>query len=212
MLNKFLLGILAVVVGFAIVVATRPAAFKIERSLAVHAPPAVVAAQINDFHNWAPWSPWAKLDPTMKTTYEGPASGVGASYSWSGNSKVGQGKMTIKESTPAATTIDLQFEAPMKAENTTVFAFQPTADGTNVVWTMTGENNFMGKAFAMVMDMDKMVGGDFERGLGGLKTVAEAEAQKKAAAAPPPTPVATAAAPTPAPTPAAAPAPAPQKK
>lgn len=196
MLKKIVLALVGIEVLLGIVIATRPAAFKIERSAKISAPADVVFASLNDFHAWPQWSPWAKLDPHMKTSYAGPASGPGASYSWSGDSKVGEGKMTIKDSKPnESVAIDLEFEAPMKATNLAVFTLTPSGDGVNVDWTMTGDNGFVGKAFSMVMDMDKMVGSDFEKGLASLKTVSEAEAQRRAAAkaaaaALPPAPVA----------------------
>ena len=182
MFKKIALVVLAILVILAVVIATRPAAFRIQRSANIDAPAEVVFANLNDFHAWPQWSPWAKLDPNMKTTYSGSASGPGASYSWAGDSKVGEGKMTIKESKPnQSVTIDLEFIAPMKAQNLAVFTLKPAGQGVNVDWTMTGENGFMGKAFSMVMDMDKMVGDDFQKGLASLKAVSETDAKKREA-------------------------------
>ncbi len=179
MIKKVILGILAllilVVVVLGVVVAMQPADFTITRTAAIAAPPETVFEQVNDFHKWDAWSPWAKLDPNMKTTYAGPESGVGASYSWVGNSDVGEGKMAITESKPSQNVkIDLDFISPFAAKNVTEFAFKPDGNGTNVTWTMSGKNNFMAKAFCLVMDMDKLVGGDFEKGLAQMKKVAEA--------------------------------------
>jgi Polyketide cyclase / dehydrase and lipid transport len=174
MVRKVLIGIAAVVVLFIIVVVTRPSTFHIERSVSMAAPPANAFGQVNDFHAWSGWSPWEKLDPQMKKTFDGSPSGVGAIYSWVGNDKVGEGKMTIEKSAaPSLVGIKLQFFKPFAATNQSTFTFAPAGDGTKVTWAMDGENNFVGKAFSMFMDMDKMVGGDFERGLASMKTLAE---------------------------------------
>src|SRR5262249_7146798 len=142
-------------------------------------------AQVNDFHAWPAWSPWEKLDPQMKKTFEGPASGVGAKYAWTGNDKVGEGRMTIEKSEkPSTVGIKLEFLKPFEATNATTFTFAPTAKGSKVTWAMDGENNFMAKAASLFMDMDKMIGGDFERGLTAMKTAAES-APKPAPATPP---------------------------
>jgi hypothetical protein len=181
MIQKIALGVLAVLVLVAIFIATRPAQFRVSRSASMNSPAEVVFVNINDFHNWQHWSPWAKLDPTMKTTFSGPASGLGASYSWAGNGKVGEGKMTITDSKPfQSVTIDLEFEKPMQAKNLAVFTIKSTGDKTcDVDWTMTGENGFVGKAFAMMMDMDRMVGNDFETGLFNLRRTSEADVKKR---------------------------------
>jgi len=185
MLGKILMGLGVVVAAFVIMVATRPAEFHIERSIAVLAPPASVFTQVNDLHAWAAWSPWEKLDPKMEKTYGGPPVGPGATYAWKSESgKVGQGRMTIEKSdAPALVVVKLEFIKPFAATNTVTFSFDPAADGTQVTWAMDGRNAFMGKAFALVMNMDKTVGGDFERGLVGLKAVAEAAAKSTAAVA-----------------------------
>lgn len=173
---KIVLGLFAVALCvLAVAVAMQPAEFSIQRSTTIAAPPATVFALINDFHQWEKWSPWAKKDPAMKTTYEGTESGAGAIYTWVGNSEVGEGKMTILESrAPEQVGIQLEFLAPMKGTNTTEFSLKPEGDGTSVTWTMAGKNNFVGKAFCLFMDMDAMVGGDFEKGLAAMKAAAEA--------------------------------------
>ncbi|MGE3805970.1 MAG: SRPBCC family protein [Gemmataceae bacterium] len=163
-----------IVGGLFVVVALQPGDFKIARGATIKAAPADVFPHINNFHNWDAWSPWAKLDPDMKTTFEGPEAGTGAKYSWNGNNKVGAGKMAILESRePRLIVIQLDFLRPMQATNTTEFLFEPESGGTHVHWEMTGTNNFMGKAFSMVMNMDKLVGNDFEKGLAQLKAVVE---------------------------------------
>ncbi len=171
------LGLLAVVLLFVIVVMTQPSTFRVERSATLAAPAEAVYAQIVDFHAWQGWSPWEKLDPSMQRTYGGPASGTGASYAWSGNEQAGEGKMTITEAKqPSNVTIRLEFIKPFEAMNTTTFTLVPAPGGTKVTWAMEGENTFVGKAFGLFMDMDKMVGADFEKGLGAIKQNVESKA------------------------------------
>lgn len=175
MLKKILLALVLIIIVFVIVVATRPADFRITRSITIAAPPEAVFAQVNDFHKWDEWSPWAKLDPAMKQTYEGAPAGTGAIYSWAGNNEVGEGRMTITESrTNEMIGIKLEFLKPFAAVNTTEFSFAPEGNQTRVVWSMSGKNNFMAKAFDLFMNMDKMVGSDFEKGLRQMKSVVEA--------------------------------------
>jgi uncharacterized protein YndB with AHSA1/START domain len=176
MLGKLLLGLVVVVVVLAIVVATRPSTFHVERSIVITASPESVFAQVNDFHSWAAWSPWEKLDPKMEKTFSGPSAGAGATYAWnSENSKVGQGRMTIERSDlPSSVSVKLEFIKPFTATNTVTFTMIPVATQTRTTWAMDGHNGFLGKLFHLVMNMDKMVGGDFERGLAALKSVAEA--------------------------------------
>jgi hypothetical protein len=129
---------------------------------------------VNDFHNWTAWSPWAKLDPAMKQTYEGAPAGTGAVSTWAGNKDVGEGRMTIIESRPSELIrIKLEFFKPFAATNTAEFTFKPAGDQTAVTWSMAGEKNFMAKAFGLFMNMDKMIGDDFEKGLANLKSVTE---------------------------------------
>ena len=174
MLKKILLGLAALIVVFLVVVALQPSHFHIERTASISAPPAAVFALVNDFHRWDAWSPWAKLDPSMKTTFEGPAIGTGSIYSWAGNDKVGEGRMTLTESRPnESIKIKLEFIKPFASTCDTAFTFKPQGGQTGVVWTMDGENNFIAKGFCLFMSMDKHVGGDFERGLAKMKSVAE---------------------------------------
>ena len=159
----------------AIAVARQPKEFRVARSITVAAPPAEVFARFNDFHAWEAWSPWAKMDPNARNTYEGPASGPGAVYSWTGNRKVGAGRMTILESRPDEfIKIKLEFQRPMKCVNTAEFTFRPEGRQTHVNWTMYGTNLLMGKIMGLFLNMDKMVGSDFEKGLAGMKALAEA--------------------------------------
>ena len=169
-----LLVVLAVIASFLVYVATRPSAFRIERSAVVAAPPERLFAQVNDFHKWPGWSPWEQLDPTMKKTYEGAAAGPGAIYSWVGNPKVGEGRMTIESTTPPSLLkLKLEFIKPWQATNATTFSFDAEGGATKVTWAMEGTHTFTMKAFGVFMNMDKLVGRDFERGLANLKAVAE---------------------------------------
>lgn len=178
MLKKIGIGVSAVIGLFLVVVALQPAKFRIERSADIDASAAVVFPYVNDLHAWDGWSPWAKLDPAMKKTFSGAPKGKGAVYAWSGNDQVGSGRMEIVDLREnAEVTIKLDFLTPMEATNMTVFKLVPRGAGVTVNWSMTGENNFMGKAFGLVMDMDKMVGADFEKGLAELKRQAESKAQ-----------------------------------
>lgn len=175
MIKKIALALLGVIAFFLLVAAMQPDDYKVSRSIEIPAPPAAVHAQINDFHNWDNWSPWAKLDPSMKTTYSGAPSGATASYHWTGNDKVGEGRMTILESQPAQSVkIDLEFIKPFPDRSVTLFTIAPAGAGSNVEWSMSGKLNLMGKAMCLVMGgMDKMIGPDFERGLAQLKTAAQ---------------------------------------
>lgn len=172
-----LLLIVAGVGVLAAFIARRPSEFAIERSASMAAPPDIVFGLVNDFHRWEGWSPWAKLDPAMKVTYDGPAAGPGASYAWQGDSKVGAGRMAIVESKPnEQISVDLEFLKPFAARNTAIFTFQPDSAGTKVTWTMRGHSDFMGKAVGLFMNMDDLVGKQFEQGLASMRTLAEGEA------------------------------------
>jgi uncharacterized protein YndB with AHSA1/START domain len=174
MLKKILFALLGIIAALAVIVVLQPSDFRISRSTTIAAPAATVFEQVNDFHKWDGWSPWAKLDPNMKQSHEGSPTGVGASYWWSGNDQVGEGRMTLTESRPSEMIrIKLEFLKPFAATNTAEFSFNPDGNRTTVTWSMFGTNNFMAKAFGLVMNMDKLVGADFEKGLAQLKTVAE---------------------------------------
>jgi hypothetical protein len=174
MIWYILIGIAVVIAAFVAFVATRPGDFCVTRSATMSAPSTAAFAQVNDFHNWDAWSPWAKLDPTMKQTYEGAPNGTGAIYSWNGNNKVGEGRMTILESRPSDfIRIKLEFMRPFKATNTADFTFKPENNKTLVTWSMLGKSNFMLKAMKLFMNMDKMVGGDFEKGLAAMRGIVE---------------------------------------
>ena len=170
-----ILTVLAVLlVVLIVVVSTRPSEYKVARSTVVNAPAATVFPQVNELKKWEAWNPWGKIDPNMKLTYSGPASGVGAVYAWVGNSDVGEGQGTIMESRPnELVQLKLEFFKPMAGVGTAAFTFKPQGDKTEITWTMSGQNNFIGKAMCMIMNMDKMIGSQFEKGLADLKAAAE---------------------------------------
>lgn len=148
--------------------------YTVERSATIEAPPEQVYARIADFHRWQRWSPWEDLDPDQQRTYSGPDAGTGARYAWSGNRKVGQGRMQITEATePSRVQIDLVFEKPWKAQNVTVFTIAPAGSGSHVHWSMTGRKTVATRVMGVFKSMDAMVGPDFERGLARLKADAE---------------------------------------
>jgi hypothetical protein len=185
MLKTTLVVLVVLLAALAIFIATRPSEFRISRSRTIAAPPDVAHAYVNDFHKWPAWSPWEKLDPAMKREIAGAPAGTGATYHWVGNDQVGEGRMTITDSrAPQSVAIRLEFIEPWTATNTTQFDFAPSSAGTNVTWTMTGHNNFMAKAFGLFMDMEKMVGPDFEKGLVNLDTATAAAAREAPATTP----------------------------
>ncbi|MEO8007919.1 MAG: SRPBCC family protein [Betaproteobacteria bacterium] len=175
MLKIILITVAVIIAVFAVVVALQPAEFRVARSATMSAPAQVVYAQVEDLRKWQAWNPWQKIDPAMKLTFAGPATGPGASYTWVGNNQVGEGRLTIIESRPNdLVRIKLEFMNPFAATNTATFNFKSEGDRTTVIWSMEGRNNFIAKALHLVMNMDKMVGGQFEKGLADMKLVAEA--------------------------------------
>jgi uncharacterized protein YndB with AHSA1/START domain len=179
MFKKALLAFVIVAGILLVLIARQPATYEVTRSTTIAAPPAVVFSYVNDFHKWEGWSPWAKIDPAMKQTYEGAAAGTGAVYKWSGNDKAGEGMMTIADSRPNERVgIDLAFTRPYASTCVIAVGIRPEGSGSAVAWTMTGRNNFALKAVSLFSSMDKMVGPDFERGLAQLKTLAESSGSK----------------------------------
>lgn len=175
MLKTILMSLAVIVVVFAVVIAMQPSEFRVARSATFSAAPAAVFAQVNDLHKWAAWSPWAKLDPDARETFEGPPAGTGAVLRWAGNNKVGEGSMTITESRPnELIRFKLEFLKPFAATNTAEFSFKPEGNLTVVTWSMAGHNNFIAKAVGLFINCEKMVGGQFEQGLTQMKLVAEA--------------------------------------
>lgn len=174
-----MLKIIAIVVVVAIVAVlayatTRPNTFRVSRSIVIKAPPEKIYALIADFHKWRAWSPYENLDPALTRTYGGSASGLGATYAWTGNGKAGAGKMEIvKAAAPGELNISLDFTKPFEAHHKAIFTLVPEGDATRVTWAMEGASPFMFKLMGLVLDMDKMIGKDFEAGLASLKTEAE---------------------------------------
>jgi hypothetical protein len=177
MITKILIGLGCIIVILLIVVALRPAAFRVERSAALSASPAALFEHVNDHHKFSAWNPFLKLDPKVKNTYSGPASGVGAVCSWEGDKNVGAGSCTIVESTPGELVrCRMDWKRPMEGTATVDFTFKPEGNKTVVTWAMYGTNGFMGKLMSLFMDCDKMCGPQFEKGLASLGEVAAASA------------------------------------
>lgn len=174
MLNILAFIVALIVVGVLIYASTKPDTFRIERSINIAAPADTIFPLVNDFHQWEVWSPWEKVDPTLKRSYSGAASGKGAAYAWTGNKNVGQGSMEITESTPPSKVVlRLHFLKPFEARNTVEFVLLPQANGTLVTQAMYGPSPFMSKVMGLVFSMDKMVGTKYEEGLASIKALAE---------------------------------------
>jgi hypothetical protein len=174
-----IVAIVAIVLAVAIAIvlilaATKPDTFSVQRATTVRAPAEKIFALINDFHRWGTWSPYEARDPAMKRSYSGPANGVGAVYGWDGNNNVGAGRMEILDaSAPAKIVIKLDFFRPFEGHNTAEFTMLPQGDATNVTWVMQGPASFMSKLMQVFMNLDRMIGKDFEIGLANLKRLTE---------------------------------------
>jgi hypothetical protein len=157
-----------------ILAAAKPDTFSVRRAATVRAPAEKIFPLINDFHRWGTWSPYENRDPAMKRSYSGPANGVGAVYGWDGNNNVGAGRMEILDaSAPAKIVIKLDFFKPFEGHNTAEFTMLPQGDATNVTWVMHGPASFMSKLMQVFMNLDRMIGKDFEIGLANLKRLTE---------------------------------------
>jgi hypothetical protein len=169
--------VLAIAVVAVIVLASRkPDTFAVRRSAVMQAPADRIFPLVNSFQEWAHWSPWEKRDPAMKRSFSGPSNGKGAAYAWDGNRNVGSGRMEILDaSSPSKITIKLDFIKPFEGHNTAEFSFVPERDApaTNVIWVMQGPSSFMSKVMQVFMNLDAMIGRDFEAGLANLKKLAE---------------------------------------
>jgi uncharacterized protein YndB with AHSA1/START domain len=167
--------IVAVLIAAVLVSAAfQPDSFRVQRTTSINAPPEKVYPLLSDFHRWSSWSPYEKLDPQMKRTYGGAASGAGAVYEWEGNSKVGKGRMEITDApAPSRVSIKLDFLKPMQAHNVATFTLEPRDGATTVTWSMDGRTPYLAKVLHLFFNMDRMVGRDFETGLANLKTAAE---------------------------------------
>lgn len=174
MFKRILLVVVVLIGALLAYAATRPDSFRVERAALIEAPPAKVFALIDDFHQWAGWSPWEKLDPSMKRSHSGAASGKGAVYAWEGNGDVGAGRMEILETTaPSRVLIRLDFIKPFEARNTAEYTLRPEGEATRVTWAMYGPAPFVSKLMQVFVSMDAMIGKDFEQGLANLKALAE---------------------------------------
>jgi len=177
MITLIVILVIAALLTVLVVAATKPNNFRLQRSITINAPAQVIYDHIDDFHKWRDWSPWEQLDPTMTRSYSGAAEGVGAVYDWQSNGKAGQGRMTIREAAPAhRLLINLDFIKPFPASNSAEFLLQPSGEGTVLTWAMFGPSPFMSKLMGTLMNMDDLVGKDFERGLANLKRLSEQEA------------------------------------
>ena len=167
--------VIAIIIAIVLILAmTKPDTFRVERAATVNAPAEKVFPLISDFRQWMNWSPWEGRDPAMKRSYSGAERGKGAVYAWEGNKNVGCGCMEILEaSSPSKIVIKLDFLKPFEAHNTAEFTMLPQGGATSVVWVMHGPAPFMSKVMHVFMNMDRMIGKDFEAGLANLKTISE---------------------------------------
>ncbi len=171
-MKKVLLVLLILVLILLIVIVQQPSAYHVVRSMTIAAPAEAIYPHVENLRQWEAWSPWAKIDPDMVSTYDGPEAGIGASHHWAGNKEVGEGRMTIIEVTPnEEIRIRLDFIKPFASTCDSGFFFAPEGSNTLVSWTMSGKNDFIGKAFCVFMDMDAMIGGSYELGLSNLAQV-----------------------------------------
>ena len=173
MLKTIAIVVVVLIAGVLVFAATKPDTFRVQRSASIKAPPEKISAVLSDFHGWQAWSPWEKMDPAMKRSYSGAEKGKGAAYAWEGNGKVGQGRMEIIDAAPSRVALNLDFIKPFEAHNKVVFTLTPKGDATEVNWAMQGPVPYMAKIVHVFMDMDGMVGKDFEAGLANLKAVTE---------------------------------------
>lgn len=174
MFKTIAIVVVVLLAGVLVFAATRPDAFRVERSVTIKAPPEKIYPYFDDFNRWAVWSPWEKLDPAMKRTFSGAPSGKGAVYAWQGNSKVGEGRMEILESSPSSKLlIKLDFIKPFEGHNTAEYTLVPSGDTTQVTWAMYGPSTYVTKLMGVFVSMDSMIGKDFEAGLANLKAAAE---------------------------------------
>ena len=174
MLKNIVISGVVIVAGVLAYAGMRPNSFRIQRSASIHASPDKIFSLIDDFHHWAEWSPWEKLDPDLKRTFSGPPAGVGTIYEWDGNKKVGTGRMEILSTAPASRLeIKLDFLKPFEAHNTAEFTLTPNGADTEVVWAMHGPAPYITKLMGVFVSMDSLLGKDFETGLANLKAVAE---------------------------------------
>ena len=181
MMQKIFVGLIATIGSFLTLIMLQPADYRVSRTMVMSAPAATVFAQIDDFHRWQDWSPWAKRDPAAKASFDGPTSGKGAIFAWSGNNEVGAGRMTLTESRPSeAVKIKTDLLKPFVSTSYSDFSLKPEGGGTSVSWTTSGQNDFIGKAICLFASMDTVLGGEIEKGLASIKALVEADTKKPA--------------------------------
>ena len=174
MIKTMAIAVVLLVGAVLVFAATRPDVFRVQRATSIKAPPEKIFPLINEFGRWVAWSPYEKKDPGMKRSFSGPAGGKGAVYAWEGNGEVGQGRMEIADAAaPSRVTLKLDFVKPFEAHNVVDFTLEPRGDATDVTWSMHGPMPYISKLITLFVDMDRMVGGDFEAGLANLKAIAE---------------------------------------
>jgi hypothetical protein len=175
MISTILIIVAGLVVAFLVAAALQPGELRVTRNISIATPASVPFARINDLRRWQEISPYAKMDPNARYTFGGPSSGPGATLSWIGNNQIGEGRMTIIESHPSERVrMKLEFIKPFASRGVAEFTFRPERDGTNVTWSMIGPRSYLSKLAGLIMNLDKMIGGQFEEGLANLKRVSEA--------------------------------------
>lgn len=173
MLKALALTALAGVAVLLAYAATRPDVFRVQRSAVVNASADKVHGLINDLRQFNTWNPYEKKDPQVKGAYRGPRAGPGAAYDFHGNKDVGRGSIAITAAQPQKVTMELTMLEPFAGRNTVEFLLQPHGNATEVTWAMHGPSPYMAKLIGLFIDMDRMVGRDFEAGLANLKARAE---------------------------------------
>jgi uncharacterized protein YndB with AHSA1/START domain len=176
MIARLVISLIVVIIGFLLYASTRANTFRVERSINIRATPEKIFSFLNNLRRGKEWSPWMDIDPNMAITFSGPEEGVGATHEWSGNKKIGSGRMVIVESVPnEKVVVTLDFFTPFKAHNMAEFVLTPNGDSTtNLMWATYGPQPFMAKVMSLIINCEKMIGPHFERGLGKLKALAEA--------------------------------------
>jgi len=173
MITLILIVVAILIIGFLLFAASRPDTMKVERTISIDAKAHDIFPHIANFHKWTAWSPYEKLDPDMVRTYGGSEKGKGATYEWTGNTKVGAGRMEITDTEPSKINIKLEFVRPMKATNPTEFTLADHDGRTEVTWSMSAKQQLIGKIMCIFMSLDNLVGRDFEKGLKNLKNLCE---------------------------------------
>lgn len=166
--------VIVAIAAVLILAAAKPDTFQVVRATSIKASPTKIFPAINDFQKWSAWSPYEKKDPAMRRTFSGPTSGKGAGYAWEGDKNVGIGSMEIVDSlAPSKVALRLDFTRPFEAHNTVLFTLEPQGESTTVTWAMQGPVPYVAKIMHVILNIDKMVGKDFETGLGNLKALSE---------------------------------------